>query len=312
MTSLKIAVVQDGPVFLNVEKSIEKAVGYIEEASQQDCQLVVFGETWLSGYPGWLDYCTEYALWNHEPAKEVFLRFYQNAITIPGKETDVLCKKAEEHGLDIVIGVNEKVNQGPGNGTIFNSLLIIDSSGNLVNHHRKLMPTYTEKLLYGTGDAAGLKSIKTPYGQLSGLICWEHWMPLARQVLHNCGETIHVALWPTVHEMHQVCSRHYAFEGRCFVIAVGQILKVCDLPQELRLREDLENEPNKNILNGNSCIIGPKGDFLLKPQADIASLITFEIENLEDNIKERMTLDSSGHYARPDIFELKTDLKRLL
>jgi predicted amidohydrolase len=174
-----------------------------------------------AGLPAWLDYCSDAALWDHAPSKEVFARLRQNSIVVPGKETQLFAQLAGDRDLTLVIGVNERVETGPGNGTLYNSLLTFTPDGRLANHHRKLVPTYTERLVWGQGDGGGLASVETPSGRVGGLICWEHWMPLARQALHNAGEHIHVAVWPTVHEMHQIASRHYAFEARCFVLAVG-------------------------------------------------------------------------------------------
>jgi nitrilase len=121
------------------------------------------------------------------------------------------------------VGVSERVDEGPGQGSLYNSLLTYDADGRLANHHRKLVPTFTERCVWGHGDQAGLRSVETAVGKVSALVCWEHWMPLPRQALHEQGETVHVAVWPTVHERHQIASRHYAFEGRTHVIAVGQI-----------------------------------------------------------------------------------------
>lgn len=144
---------------------------------------------------------------------------------------------ARTNGVTLVMGVSERVTAGPGQGTLYNSILSYGPDGALLNHHRKLMPTYTERMVWGAGDAEGLRSVAMPVGGVSArvgsLVCWEHWMPLARQALHESGEDIHVALWPTVHEMHQVASRQYAFEGRCFVLAAGSLMRASKLPSEL-------------------------------------------------------------------------------
>jgi nitrilase len=309
-SSLKVGIIQASAVYLDLEKSMAKAVGLMEKAVEKGAELVVLGETWLSGYPAWLDHCPEVAFWNHEPSKAVFAKMIKNSVTVPGAETAVFCDFARTHNIVIVIGVNETVHAGPGNGTIYNTLLTIAANGEIVNHHRKLMPTYTEKLLYGTGDGHGLKVSETHLGRVGGLICWEHWMPLARQALHNSGEHLHVALWPWVHEMHQIASRHYAFEGRCFVIAVGQIMRVKDFPGELKLPPHLEHKPGELILKGGSCIIAPDGTYILEPQLETEEIIIQEITGLERIYKERMTLDTSGHYHRPDIFTFDVNMKR--
>ena len=304
-TSIRLAIVQESPAYLNLPHSLQKAEILIKEAASKDAELIVFGETWLCGYPAWLDHCPDVALWNHEPTKEVFARMFQNAVTVPGEATQLLSELASTHKTVIGIGINEVVQSGPGNGTIYNSFLLFNSDGKLVIHHRKLMPTYTEKMLYGLGDASGLHAAKTSIGMVGGLICWEHFMPLSRQVLHNDGELIHLALWPQVHELHQVASRQYAFEGRCFVVAAGQLMRVKEIPPELELPKALREQPDEWILNGGSCVIAPDGFYDLKPQFEKEGIIYHDISDLNQAYRERMTLDVSGHYQRRDIFKLE-------
>ena len=310
MNSLNIAIIQHKPVHLNLEAGTAKALLLIKEAAHQGAQLIVFGETWLSGYPAWLDHCPEVALWNNEIIKELFAQMHGNSVDLNGKEMKLLCDAAKEFKVTICIGINEKVVDGIGSGTIYNSFVIINEEGKIINHHRKLVPTFSEKMLYGNGDAVGLKTVNTRWGKLGGLICWEHWMPLSRQALHNENEMIHIALWPTVHEMHQVASRHYAFEGRCFVIAAGQMMQVKDIPSSLTLPDHLKNNPDKYILNGGSCVIDPKGNYLLPPQFDKEEILYCSINNFDTAIKEKLTLDTSGHYSRWDIFDFTVNRKR--
>jgi predicted amidohydrolase len=265
-------------------------------------KIVAFGEAWLSGYPAWLDYCRDIALWNHPSVKEVFAKLRDNSVVVPGKETEVLSRVAREFKITVVIGVNEKIERGIGSGTLFNSLLFFDENGRMVNHHRKLIPTYTERIVWGNGDAHGLKAVDSQNVRIGGLICWEHWMPLARQALHNSGEHIHIAVWPSVHEMHQIASRHYAFEGRCFVLAAGLIMKAKDIPSELELIDELSSDPGKFILRGGSAIIAPDGRYIVEPVFDKEMILTAEIDIREID-KEKMTLDVTGHYARHDIFD---------
>lgn len=306
--SFKVAIIQEGPIYLNLKQSLEKMTDIISDGAVEGTDLMVFGESWLTGYPAWLDHCTGYAIWDHEPTKAVFAKMYQNSITVPGPETVLLCQLAKEHKMVIVTGVNEVVRKGPGNRTIYNSMIIIDENGKLINHRRKLMPTYTEKLLYGLGDGKGLEAVDTKIGRIGGLICWEHWMPLTRQAMHNSGEHIHIALWPRVHELLQVASRAYAFEGRCYVIAVGQMMYGKDFPTELDLPEHITNHPGGIVLNGGSAIIGPDGKYLMDPQYDLDGTFYCEMDGLERIIEESMTLDVTGHYQRPDIFDFKTKI----
>jgi len=304
---LKVAIVQAAPVFQNLEASLDLAVGYIAKAASQGARLIVFGETWLPGYPAWLDYCPGAALWNHEPTKEVFAHLRANSVVVPSRATEMLAQAAKSHSAVVVIGINERVDAGPGNGTLYNSLLTIDADGSIANHRRKLIPTYTERMVWGQGDGANLKAVDTAVGRVGGLICWEHWMPLARQVLHDSGEHIHIAVWPTVHEMHQVASRHYAFEGRCFVLAAGLLMRVGDLPHQLGLTEELSRNPDQLVLKGGSSIIGPDGKYLVEPVVDEERIILAELDMAAID-KELMTLDVSGHYQRADLFELTVKL----
>lgn len=308
MSKVTVSIIQHSPVYLDKSKSIEKAISLLKEAANQGSRLAVFGETWLSGYPAWLDYCPEAGLWGHDPVKELFLKTYENGVAVDGPEVLLLKETAKELKINVSIGINEVVNNGSANKTIFNSLLFIDKYGELVNHHRKLMPTYTEKIIYGHGDGKGLTSVETDFGKVSGLICWEHWMPLTRQAMHNSGEDIHLAVWPKVHEMHQVASRQYAFEGRCFVLAAGQILRKSDLPDMLKTT-GIPDDPNFMILNGGSAIIRPNGFYQTEPIFDKEAIITAEID-LSENIKESMTLDVTGHYQRNDVFDFEVNRSR--
>ena len=308
--SVVVGIIQDSPVYLDLDKSTDKALELVRQAATDDAELVVFGETWLSGYPAWLDSCDEVNYWDHEPVKEIFARTHQNSIEVPGKETTQFCRLAKELELTIVIGVNEKISTGKGNGSLYNTLLTITGDGKIANHHRKLVPTYTEKMVWAPGDGHGLNSTETDFGRVGGLICWEHWMPQARQAMHESGEHIHVAVWPWVHDVHQLASRHYAFEGRTYVIAVGQILKAGSLPVECKLKPDLEGEPDLSLLRGGSCVFGPDGSLLLEPQLDLEKTIMLEIPDLEKTIRERMNLDVTGHYNRPDIFDLEINRTR--
>jgi predicted amidohydrolase len=299
---VRIAIIQAAPVWMDLEASLRKLVRLVEAAAKEGAQLVVLGETWLPGYPAWLDYCPGAALWDHAPTKEVFARLRQNSVVVPGTETRLLGKLAADLKLTLVIGVNEKVESGPGNGTLFNALLTFSHNGKLANHHRKLVPTYTERIVWGQGDGCGLQSSPTPLGRVGGLICWEHWMPMARQALHLAGEHIHVAVWPTVHEMHQLASRHYAFEGRCFVLAAGLIMRAKDLPDELPPVPHLHRVQPPFVLRGGSAIIGPDGRYVVEPVFDRETTVSAELD-LSAIDREKMTLDVSGDYNRPDIFD---------
>lgn len=331
---IKIAVVQEGPVFLDLTASMERALGFIARASDEGAQLVVFPETWLSGYPFWLDVSPAVATWDHEPAKEAFLALHRSGISVPGPETEALAMAAEKFNISIGIGVNETPGTGTGNGSIFNTFLLFDQEGKLRIHHRKLMPTHGERLVHAPGDGHGLASIPWQGGRLGGLICWEHWMPLTRQAMHEQGEHIHLGLWPQVKAQNHLASQHYALEGRCFVVAVGARMRYSDLPSGFPLPIPSANEGTKKgerentstrentsaggkansheewILSGGSALYAPNGECIEGPLGPELDLAIWEIENLDLCTKERMSLDASGHYNRRDVFKFTVDRTR--
>ena len=200
--------------------------------------------------------------------------------------------------------------KGRGNRSLYNSIITIDADGAIVNHHRKLRPTYTEQLVWAPGDGAGLGAVETAVGRVGALICWEHWMPQARQAMHLSNESIHVALWPAVKESHQIASRHYAFEGRAFTLAIGAIMPASDFPPELDLPEDLRAQPDALLLNGGSAVIGPDGEYIVEPVYGDETILYADLD-LTRIAEEQMTLDVTGGYARDDIFTFEVNRRRL-
>jgi predicted amidohydrolase len=274
------------------------------QAAREGAELIVFPETWIPGYPAWLDVSRDAGLWDHAPVKAVFARIAENSIAIPGPEFERLQQSAREAKATLVVGLSERVGRGAGRGTLYNSLVTIGPDGTLLNHHRKLMPTYTERLVWGAGDVEGLRAVDTPAGRVSALVCWEHWMPLARQALHESGEDVHVAVWPTVHELHQVASRQYAFEGRCFVLASGAMMRASSLPPELEPHPERVSGPDQWVLRGGSAIIGPDGRYIVDPVYDEPRILLAELD-LRRAAEESMTLDVTGHYHRPEMFDFR-------
>ncbi len=299
-----VAAVIQAEVAANVAEGLELTRAKALEAAAQGAELIVFPETWIPGYPAWLDLCRDAALWDHAPVKAVYARIAENSVAIPGPAIDHLCATAREAKATLVVGLSERVERGAGRGTLYNSLITIGPDGRLLNHHRKLVPTYTERLVWGTGDVEGLRSVDTPAGRVSALVCWEHWMPLARQALHESGEDVHVAVWPTVHDLHQVASRQYAFEGRCFVLASGALMRASSLPPELEAHPDRVSGPDQWVLRGGSAIIGPDGRYVVEPVYEEARILLAELD-LRRASEESMTLDVTGHYHRKELFEFK-------
>jgi predicted amidohydrolase len=300
MPRVAIAQAETAPT---LEEGLDRTRALTREAAAQNAELIVFPETWLPGYPVWLDVCRDVALWDHAPVKAVHARMAANAVAVPGPAAEALGTIARDARLTLVVGVVERVDVGRGRGTLYNAALTFGSDGALLNHHRKLVPTYTERMVWGPGDADGLRAVDTPAGRVGALVCWEHWMPLARQALHESGEDLHVALWPTAHELLQVASRSYAFEGRCYVLVAGSLLRASALPPELEPHPERVTHPDQWVMRGGSAIVGPDGKYVVEPVYDEPRLIVADLD-LARLHEERMSLDVTGHYSRPDVLRL--------
>jgi predicted amidohydrolase len=310
----RAAVIQHAPVFLNLEASLEEACALIEQAANGGAEVIAFPETWLPGYPVWLDYAPQAALWDHPPAKALYRLLVENSMSVPGSHLQRLQATARETGTYVVMGAHEL--RG---GTLYNTQIYIDRDGERFQIHRKLIPTYTERLVWGRGDGSTLAVHSTNYGNLGGLICWEHWMPLARAAMHSQGETVHVAQWPSGKELHQLASRHYAFEGQCFVLVAGCVLSRDDVlagfdslgqpdSPALDLLASMPVEDEELILSGGSAIIGPDASYLAGPVFDESCILYAEIEP-ERIVEGYLVLDTEGHYSRPDVFHLEVNVQ---
>ena len=308
--SARVALIQARPVYYDLQKTVGLACSLISEAAGHGSQLASFGETFLPGYPAWLDYALDYARWDHRPTKQLYARLVANSMTIDSPEMRQLQKAARDNEIVLILGINERVLSGRGNRSLYNSIVTIDSDGAILNHHRKLRPTYTEQLVWAPGDGAGLSAVDTSAGRVGGLICWEHWMPHARQAMHISNEAIHIALWPAVKESHQIASRHYAFEGRTFVLAGGSIMPASDFPAELDLPKRLRDQPTSLLLNGGSAVIAPDGTYLVEPVFGEETILYADLD-LNRIAEEQMTLDVTGGYARDDIFTFEVNRTRL-
>lgn len=234
----------------------------------------------------------------------------ENSITVPGPEIDILREAARRNHAMVVIGVNERDTQFS-RGTLYNSMVYISDMGELLGVHRKLVPTHAERMIWGAGDGSDLKVFDTNLGRVGGLVCWEHWMPLARFAMHAKGEQVHIATWPEVPEIHHLASRHYAFEGRCFVICVGSFMTMDHIPEDFVRRPamlaggDFGGDQN-TLLPGGSGIIGPDGQWISGPVSGKEAIVYGEID-LDRIGEEQFALDVAGHYNRPDIFDLTVD-----
>jgi predicted amidohydrolase len=292
------AIIQDSPVFLDLRASVEKASGLIREAAARGATLIAFPETWLPGYPLWLDWAPKAALWDYGPAKELYSTLVNNSVTLDGPEMAALAEAAGE--ATIVMGAHERLG-----GTLYNSMIYIRSEG-VAGVHRKLTPTYTERLVWGQGDGSTLTVVNGAEGSTGGLICWEHWMPLVRAAMHARHELVHVAQWPMVKEMMMIASRQYAFEGQCYVLACGATLTRAEmLAGPGGSNELLQSITEDLLMRGGSAIIAPDGSFVAGP-TEGPVILAGEIDPRRAT-EGRLFLDTDGHYSRPDIFRLEVD-----
>jgi predicted amidohydrolase len=299
------AAIQSAPVFLDRDATVDKTLTLIEQAAASGAKLVVFPETWIPGYPEWI-FGT--ARWNDPPAKRLFARLRRNSVEVPSPVTDALCQAARRHEVVLVVGINER-DAAFSTGTLYNSLLFISERGELLGVHRKIMPTHAERILWGQGDGSTLHVFDTVVGRLGGLCCWEHWMPLTRFAMHAKGEQVHVAAWPDLPEFNHIASRHYAFEGRCYVVAAGMVMAREDVPADFEAPEALglsSSQPGRQILKGGSGIIAPDAKWIAGPAGGEETILYGEID-VARIAEEQLSLDTAGHYNRPDIFRLTVD-----
>jgi nitrilase len=300
--TVRVACVQVEPVILDRDRTIDKLAQYAAEAAREGAQLVVFPETFVPAYPS-SRWAKALAGWADPRAKEAFARLRRESLEVPGDAERRLGEIAREHGVWLVTGVNEVDPEKP--GTIYNSLLYHAPDGTLAVHHRKLVPTNHERLVWGQGDGRGLRAIETPIGRIGGLICWENYMPLARFSLYESGVEIYVASTADDSEGWQATLVHIARESRAFVVAPSHFQRAASYPEDFPLRELLDGLDV--IGRGGSAILGPDGSYLAGPLYDEEGVLYADLEP-DRLFEERQRFDPAGHYHRPDLlaFELRT------
>lgn len=311
--SVHVALVQQPPRVLDATETMRRGARHVADAAERGAQLIVFPETWVSCYPAW---AFGAAGWDDPLARDWHARLLADALVL-GSASDAdddlapLRQAAQRNATTVVVGINER--PSPTSGTVYNSLVTIGPAGTLLNVHRKLTPTHTERIVWGEGDGAGLRVLDTAIGRVGGLICWEHFHPLARQALHAQDEQIHIAAWPDMPEMHHVASRMYAAEGRCFVLAAGQYLTVDDVPDDLLGLFRAGVGPGIGdahvLFDGGSGVIGPDGAWIVPPVRGEATTI-HAILPLHERDRMSLDLDVAGHYSRSDVFDLRVDRRR--
>lgn len=307
MNTLKVALAQISPVWLNKLKTLEKITASIIEAGKQNCELIVFGESLLPGYPFWIS-LTNGAEWDAAVQKELHAHYIRNAIQIEKGELDDICKLAKAYKIAIYLGIIERA-QNRGGHSIYCTLVYINEMGEIKSLHRKLQPTYDERLTWASGDGNGLQVHPLKDFTVGGLNCWENWMPLARTALYGLGEDLHIAVWPGSDYNTKDITRFIARESRSFVISVSSLMTVKDFHKDTpHLNKILEKAP-ATLANGGSCIAGPDGEWIVEPVINKEGLI---IETIDFNrvLEERQNFDSVGHYSRPDITKLTINRER--
>lgn len=307
MNTLTIAMAQISPVWLNKAGTLKKIGSYITEAGKMNCELIVFGEALLPGYPFWIS-LTNGAEWNSTMQKEMHAHYIRNSIRIEDGELDGVCKLAKEHGIAVYLGIIERAGNRGGH-SLYCSLVYIDEHGEIKSVHRKLQPTYDERLTWSPGDGNGLQVHPLKQFTAGGLNCWENWMPLSRTALYGLGEDLHVAVWPGSDHNTRDITRFIALESRSFVISVSALMSIDDFPKDTPHLERIMEHAPKILANGGSCIAGPDGEWIVKPVIYKEGLI---IETIDFNrvLEERQNFDPAGHYSRPDVTQLVLNRKR--
>ena len=304
---IKVGLAQISPVWLNKQKTLAKVASYIEKAAQKQCQLVTFGEAFIPGYPFWLG-LTNGAQFNSKTQKELHAHYLKNAVNIEAGDLDLLCKTSKKHKISTIVGCMELATQRSGH-SIFCSLGYINEHGVITTVHRKLVPTYEERLSWAPGDGHGLRVNKLEAFTVGALNCWENWMPLSRMALYGQGEDLHVAIWPGgLHNTHDL-TKFIAKEGRSYVISVSGILTKDDITDDIPHADLIRENCDAILANGGSCLSGPDGEWIIEPCVDKEALLVAEIDHARVR-EERQNFDPSGHYSRPDITSLNVNRER--
>ena len=293
-----VACVQIEPAILDRTRTIDRVAERTAEAAQAGASLVVFPETFVPAYPS-SAWAKALAGWAEPGAREAFALLHRESVAVPGPDAERLGTIAWEHGVWLVVGVNELDPARP--GTLYNSLLTYGPDGALALHHRKLVPTNHERLVWGPGDGRGLRAIETPLGRIGGLICWENYMPLARFALYESGVEIYLASTADDGEAWQATLVHIARESRCFVVAPSHFQRAGSYPDGFPLAKAIEG---RDILGrGGSAVLAPDGSYLAGPLYDEEGILYAELDP-QRLLEERQRFDPAGHYHRPDVLAL--------
>ncbi|MFD2572165.1 carbon-nitrogen hydrolase family protein [Spirosoma soli] len=295
--NVKVGVVQATPALFDIERSVDLVIEWLEKAAQAGCQLVLFPESFIPGYPRGLTFDAIIGR-RTEKGRTMWLDYWANSIDAKSVHTTRISEAIRKSGLFVALGVTER---DPIGGTLYCSLFYFDQKGRFLGQHRKLKPTGLERYIWGESDGSTLLSFDTDLGKIGGLICWENYMPLARTALYQQGIQIYLAPTADARTSWQATMQHIALEGRCFVLASNQFVQKTDYPE--RYQADLLDEPAL-MSSGGSVIISPLGELLAGPLWNEEGLLTAELD-FTTLAKSKLDFDPVGHYARPDVFQLQ-------
>ena len=304
---MRVALAQIAPAWLQREATLDKIIARLEEAAGQGAQLAAFGEALLPGYPFWPE-LTDGARFDSAEQKEVFAHYAGQAVDIGGGQLDPLCRKAAELGVAVYLGTIERTAER-GGFSLYATLVFIDADGRVGSAHRKLMPTYEERLVWSPGDGHGLRVHELGEFRVGGLNCWENWMPLPRAALYGQGENLHVAVWPGSRRNTEDITRFIARESRSFVVSVSGLMHRDWIPASMPQAERIRAEASGWMADGGSCVAGPDGEWLLEPQIEKEGVWCVDLD-IAAVARERQNFDPAGHYSRPDVTRLKVSRKR--
>ena len=305
--TIKVGLAQIAPVWLNREKTLDKIEDYVLQAGKQGCDLVVFGEALIPGYPFWVER-TDGARFNNKVQKELFAHYQDQAVQIEAGHLDSLQKAARTNHLAIYIGTIERPLDRGGH-SLYCSLVYIDPAGEIGSVHRKMMPTYEERLVWSAGDGQGLQTHALGSFTIGGLNCWENWMPLSRTALYAMGEDLHVAVWPGSQRNTFDITKFIAKESRSYVISVSGLMRKTDIHPDLPHSQLILDNSEDTLADGGSCLAGPDGEWIIEPVVGQETLITAEISH-QIVREERQNFDPTGHYSRPDVTRLVVNRER--
>jgi nitrilase len=295
---VKVAVVQAASVVFDRDRTIDKVHHLTAEAAQQGAQLVVFPEAFVSGYPRGLDFGAVVGSRTDE-GREDFRRYWESSVDVPGPAVDRLARAARSHAVYLVVGVVER-----DGGTLYCAVLFFAPDGTYLGKRRKIMPTASERLVWGFGDGSTFEVYDTPLGKVGAVICWENYLPLLRATMYSKGIEIYCAPTADPRDSWAASMRHIAVEGRCFVLSCNQFNRRRDFPPNYRTAYG--DDPDTVISRGGSCIIDPFGNVLAGPNYEGEAILVAELDRGQI-VRGKYDLDVVGHYARPDIFQLQVD-----